>query len=214
MWENNTYTQTRTHITCAPLCPTLALQPRPLPWARFERHKRVAYFPEICPLGQTTPLRSNGQGERGVLLRRCEAHPHGWPALVHTIHYCHSLNWISPPTQAQAQGRGCRTTAQNTLTKLTGPRLVVYETHWDVPACRSANCSVAGLLALQRVPGEVSIWLLDHCHDVITLQQRYQDAISVPPGPSQNVLQSCCLPLSQGRGNSLKPSPCSSRSSQ
>lgn len=88
-------------------------------------------------------------------LGTCDVHPQCLSSPL-----CHPLLFIELNLsfiQTQAQGRGYHTTSQNTLTKFAGPRLVIYQAHGDVPARRSANCGVAGLLASQRVPGEVGI---------------------------------------------------------
>lgn len=43
------------------------------------------------------------------------------------------------------------------LTKIAGACLVEEQTHGDIPACGPVHSGVAGLLASQRIPGEISI---------------------------------------------------------
>ena len=57
--------------------------------------------------------------------------------------------------------------SQNSLTKFTVINLAVEQTHGDVPASGSVYCSVAGLLAFQIVPVDISIWCFNHSYSKI-----------------------------------------------
>lgn len=75
--------------------------------------------------------------------------------------------------------------SQSSLTKFTVINLAVEQTHGDVPASSSVYCSVAGLLAFQIVPVEISIWCFNHSHSKIPYKKDSPKGSINPSGPSR-----------------------------
>lgn len=74
--------------------------------------------------------------------------------------------------------------SQSSLTEFTVINLAVEQTHGDVPASGSVYCSVAGLLAFQIVPVEISIWCFNHSHSKIPYKKDSPKGSINPSGPS------------------------------
>lgn len=69
------------------------------------------------------------------------------------------------------------------LTKLAAFDLAVQQAHGDVPASGSVYCGVAGLLAFQIVPGDVTVRCLHHCHSIIPYRKDAPKQLLISLGP-------------------------------
>lgn len=88
--------------------------------------------------------------------------------------------------------------SQNSLTKFTVINLAVEQTHGDVPASGSVYCSVAGLLAFQIVPVDISIWCFNHSYSKIPYKKDTPKGSINTSGPSRVSVYSQTQPSSYG----------------
>lgn len=94
--------------------------------------------------------------------------------------------WIPQPFSGPLFS-ACQVPFPALLTKLAALGPTVEQAHGDVPASSSVYCGMAGLLAFQILPGDVTVRCLHHCHSIIPYRKDATKIIINISGTSQSI---------------------------